>query len=274
MQISQIQSTIHRIEKFAYEKGTNVALYNVEHSSEYQAAKEKIRISIKEAIEYIAQYKDQIPFLMALAKAVNPTDELLSQVEILLASKTLSNGIDLGAYLVWAGSQGGQAALDKLGISGTFGITDPKLIEYFKDSANLTIVSVDKYTAKWIAQKIQEGKTNGLTPFEIAQSLKDESKGISELRAERIVLTETAKAMSTIELEASRRYGVTEKVWRTSLDDRVDEICVSLEGEQVPINSNFSGGYDGPPAHVSCRCYIEQIVPDTWEVPDNIWLGQ
>lgn len=270
--LQQLHSKRLQIEKFVYEKGTNVALYNAEHSKEYQAFQDALQRALMAQIEYIADYKTHIPLLANLAKS--QSSPLQSQVGVLLAQVALGNDINLAAYLVWAGTQGGQAALDKTGIYGIFGLKDQALIDYFKDYSTLIIKGVDRYTKEWIAGKIQEGKDKGLTPFEIQELLIDDGKGITAIRAERIVLTETANAMKVIENEAAKRMGIQTMIWRTSLDERVCEICGPLEGKEKAIGKTYPGGYDGPPAHVSCRCYEEQVIPDDWQMPENIWLGE
>lgn len=268
-----LHNTRLQIEKFVYSKGTNVALYNAEHSERYIVFKKELRRALFDQIKYIAEYKEVLPLLMSLVKS--PDDPLLNQIATLLAKKTLANDIDLGVYLVWAGSQGGQAALDKLGIEGIFGLTDQRLVDYFADYSNLIIDSVDDYTKRWIAEKIREGRELGLSPFEVQEMLEEDGDLISDIRAERIVLTETAKAMSTIETEAAKRYGIEVLIWRTSLDERVCPICLPLEGSQKLVSqSMFKDGYEMPPAHVSCRCYMEHMIPENWVVPNNIWLGE
>jgi SPP1 gp7 family putative phage head morphogenesis protein len=272
--MNYIRNTRLRIEKFIYKKGTNVALYNVEHSKRYKNFQKLVYAALYKQIKTIANYKDTLPLLVSLAKAQGIREELLSQVSVLVNTNTIANSIDLKAYLVWAGTQGGQAGLDKLGIDGIFGLKDQKLIDYFQDHSNLVITQVDDYTKEWIARKIQEGKDAGMTPFEIQQLLKDDGKAISDIRAERIVLTETASAMNVIEIAAARNNNIEQKIWRTSIDDRVCPICQDIEtGEAVPIDQTFVGGYDTPPAHVSCRCYIEWVIPDGWTLPDSIWVG-
>jgi SPP1 gp7 family putative phage head morphogenesis protein len=266
-----LHNTRLAIEKFVYKKGYNVALFNAENSKFYKAFQKDIAISIQGQIGFVADYKTHLPLLMSLAKA--DSGPLANQVGVLIAQKTLANDIDLQAFLVWAGTQGGQAALDKAGIYGIFGLKNQALVDYFKNSANLTIKTLDNTTKDWVAQKIQQGKDQGLTPFQIQQLLRDEGKGISKIRAERIVLTETQKAMTIIENEASRRYGIQKQIWRTSIDERVCPICAPLEGLETGVGQGYPGGYEGPPAHVSCRCYQEQVIPDDWQIPTNIWLG-
>jgi SPP1 gp7 family putative phage head morphogenesis protein len=264
-----------RIEKFVYEKGTNVALYNAEHDNRYQSFQENLEKALYSQILRIADYKDKLPLLMSLAKAkTNASEQLINQVSVLINTDSLQGKIDLAAYLIWAGEQGGQAFFDKTNIDGIFGLKDEDLISYFNDYSNLIIESVDDYTKQWIATKIQDGKLAGLSPFEIQTMLEEDGKAMSSIRAERIVLTETAKAMTKVELEAARRNGILEKIWRTSLDERVCPTCSPLEGQRRKIDEDFSEGIDGPPAHVSCRCYFEEVIPDGWQMPDNVWQGQ
>lgn len=274
---SHLFNTRIRIEKFVYAKGTNVALYNVEHSKIYKSFKSSFQNALMAQIEFIADYKKQLPILLSLAKSVKG-GPLANQVAVLLATVPISDQIDLAAYLVWAGTQGGQSALDKLGIQGIFGLQDQQLINYFAHHSNLIIDSVDDYTKEWIATKIQAGKDAGKTPYEIEQMLLEDGKGITAIRAERIVLTETAHAMKVIENEAAKRYGIKEMIWHTSLDERVCETCAPLEGENKKIGGTYpdrgNGRFDGPPAHVSCRCFEEEVIPQGWEIPEKIWLGQ
>lgn len=268
----QLHKTRLQIEKYAYDKGTNVALYFAEQEPTYKKFQKSVEKGILSQIKFIAEYKETLPFLLSLAKAsVGPLGD---QIGVLLATKRLSNDVNLAAYLVWAGTQGGQATIDKLGLTGIFGLTNQKLVDYFNEYSNLIIDGIDDTTKKWIAAKIQEGKDKGLTPFEIQRSLIDDGKAISAIRAERIVLTETARAMTVVEHEAAKRYGIKSRIWRTSRDDRVDPICVDLEGKEAPYGKMFPGGYDGPPAHVSCRCFEEEVIPEGWEIPSKIWLGE
>lgn len=269
------------IEKVVYSKGINVALTNAEESVTYQKFQRNLYRALNRQIQKVAK-SDRLDMLIFLSKnkqtdlakdkGINP--DVIVEIAKLIADESLENTINIAAYLYWAGEQGGKAAMDKVGIQGIFGLSNPELLAYFDDYSNLLIQSVDSYTKKWIAQKIQEGKDSGLTPYQIQESLIKDGRNISRIRAERIVLTETAKAMTTVELKAMMRYGIKEKIWRTSRDDRVDPICVGLEGEKVAINKLFSGGYQGPPAHVSCRCYVEEVMPYNWQYPDKPWLGE
>lgn len=265
-------TTLYRLEKFVYEKGTNVALYNAEHSKEYKNFKDSINSSLDAQIQKIAVART-IDSLLLFSKAKIVNKELVVAVGGALGTKLLQYDIDITTYLTWAGTQGGQAALDKMGINGAFNLKNQAVIDYFDDYGNLMIRSVDNYTKEWIANKIQDGKENRLTPSEIAQTLVDDGKAINKVRAERIVVTETAKAMSFVEMKAAEQMGIEEVIWRTSIDERVCPICSPLEGVRQRIGRTFGAGFDGPPAHVSCRCFLEEVIPASWELT-NIWTGE
>lgn len=259
------------IEEELYKKGHNVALYHIEHSEKFKQFESDVENTLFSIVKFIADNPDRIHTLLLFTKAAN--NDLVTQTGMMLGEKTLANGVDMAIYLQWVGEQGGQATMDRLGIDASFVLTNQELLNYFDDYSNLIITSVDDYTKQWIANQIQAGRDQHLSPQEIAQMLIDEGKAISAIRANRIAVTETAKALTTVSLEAARRYGILEKTWRTSLDDRVDDVCIGLEGKTVNINDNFPGGYDGPPAHILCRCYIDEVIPDGWEMPNDPWTG-
>lgn len=259
------------IEKFVYQKGTNVALYNAEHSERYQDFKSDVAASLKKQVKYIYNDQNKLDTLLLFVKAAN--QDLINQVAIMLESVSLGDDVDLAGFLVWAGTQGGQASLDKNGIKGVFGLKNQELVDYFDDYSNLIIDSVDLTTKEWIADVIQRGKDELLNPFEIADLLRTEADIMSKDRAETIVLTETARAMTVVENEVSKRLGIKEKIWRTSLDERVCPICSELDGDKVPIDGLFQGEFEGPPAHPRCRCYREDVPPPAWVPPTDPWLG-
>lgn len=265
-------STRVKVEKFVYEKGTNVALYNAEHSQTYQKFQRKLEGLLNDQVREVADYKNVIPTLMMIAKGAST--ELIAQVSVYVSKFALGEKLNLSDFLVWAGDQGGQAFYDKLEIYAIFGLVNPKVIEYFSNYANLRITTVDNYTKKWIADTIQAGKSEGLTPFQIQKKLIDKGKGINALRAERIVLSETAKAMTYVEREAASRLGLTVFEWHTSKDERVCPICFPLDGKKSDEMGVYEGGVAGPPAHVSCRCYETTVLPEDWQPPEEYWTGE
>ena len=258
--------TRNRIEKAVYDTGINVALYYVENSKWYKKFLNQTRVGLFKQIEHVAT-EENVNNLLMFTKTIledNVTSYIIS----------VSEFINLTEFLNLTGREGGQAAVDKLGIDGTFVLKNQKLIDYFDDHSRLIINSVDSTTKEWVARQIQFGKDNLMSPREIVDLLIDEGKAISKVRAERIVLTETANAMMVVELETAKRNGIVEAIWRTSIDDRVCPICLPLEGSKVKIGQNFGGGVAHPPAHVNCRCFVEEVIPDDWDSGEGVWLGE
>lgn len=267
-----LRSTRLRIEKNLYKKSRiNVAVDRAERSKTYRQFKKGLEEGFFDQIKAVAE-EETIDNLMLFVKAKKKNEPLITQISVLLAEKSIAGYVDLKFFLVWAGTQGGQAALDKLGLGGVFGLKDPDLISFFDDHSKLIIKTVDDYTKEWIANTIQKGVDEGLTPKQIAEKLIDDGKAISKVRAERIALTELAGAMARVESEASARYGIQEHIWRTSRDELVCPICLPLDGKRGPVDGTIEGYVI--PAHPSCRCFYEDAIPDDWVIPDDIWLGE
>lgn len=259
-----------RLEKVIYSSRINIALVDAEESKTYTSFVKKAGEALYAPIKEVAS--QDIDRFILLAKA-STTPALITAISVIVEEFSF-DALDVLPFLIWAGQQGGQAALDKLQIEGNFVLKNKELVNYFSDHQKLLIQTVDETTKKWIAGKIQEGKDNLLTPQQIADSLISEGKKISKERAKMIAITETASAMTKVEIEAAMRYGITQKIWRTSRDDGVDPICLDLEGKIADIDGLFQGEFDGPPAHPNCRCFIEEVVPENWEMPSKVWLGQ
>lgn len=258
-----------RIEKAIYSNRINVALEIAEKKKEYTTFKKNLQEGLKEQILFVAK-EEKISRLLNFTKvAATP---LIKEVAVLLSERSITDYVNLKAFLIFSGTEGGQAAVDKLGLTGTFVLKNNDLISFFSDYENLLIKQIDEYTHKWIANQIQKGKDNSLSASDIALSLINESKGISKVRAERIAITELANAMVKVELVAAKKYGITEIVWRTSRDELVCPICLPLDGEKSKISQSFDGYII--PAHPSCRCFYEEVIPSLWEPSTDIWLGE
>ena len=251
-----------RIEKAVYEQGINVALYHAENSDWYKEFMEEVQKAITSQIKQVVT-RDNVEDLLLFTKVKEINKELITQIGALMAR--LLELIGLEDFLIRAGTEGGQAFLDKTGIEGTFVMENPELIAYFEDHSRLILDSVDETTKEWIAKKIQEGRSQLKTSAEIVDSILGETDVFTKVRAELIVLTETANAMMVTELDVAKEYGIRQIIWRTSIDDRVCEICLPLEGEMTDIGKMFPGGYAHPPAHPRCRCFVEEVIPAGWD---------
>ncbi|MBP9781698.1 minor capsid protein [Candidatus Woesebacteria bacterium] len=269
--MSGIRQSRLNIESGLYKRSRiNVALDRAEKDQVYVSFKSDVQEGIFSAIKTVAT-EQNITNLLLFVKARSTNPAMVTEISTLIADASIAGYIDLKFFLVWAGTQGGQAAIDKLGLDGVFGLKNEEVIKYFDDHARLIIKSVDDYTKEWIAQTIQSGYKEGLTPKEIAEMLVDEGRGISKVRAERIAITELAGAMARVESEAVRRYGIEKHIWRTSRDEGVCPICLPLDGVVGLVEGTIDGFLI--PAHPSCRCFYEDVIPESWASPENIWLG-
>lgn len=255
-----------KIEKAVYDNGINVALFHAENSDEYKAFEKDLEFA------FITQINEAVEFIDDLLLHTKAENSLIKQIGTIITS--IGSLVGMNSFLRSMGNFGGQAGLDKLDIQGKFVLQNQDLIRYFDDHSRLLITSLDNTTAKWLANKIQTGRANLQSPNEIVVAMLDEGVAFSRVRAEMIVLTETANALSIVEMEVATKYGIKEIIWRTSVDERVCPICMPLEGSKTVIGKNFVEGVKHPPAHPRCRCFLEEVIPDNWNPSNYGWLGE
>lgn len=274
-----------KIDRFLYDFGFNVALDSAEKQKTFKQFIRDLKAALVWQIKEITK-PENFERLMEVMKVEKLLVRDVGNKELFEILNTIfgelnmkqafmyGTGNKLGFYFKWGADLGGQAAIDKLGIEGVFGVIDPVWLEYLNDLENLLIDSVDETTKRWIAAILQEGLENQLTDLEIRDLLMTEIKGISAMRAEMIARTEIANVMNKTELESYKRSGVEKKRWRTSRDERVCEICAPLDNEEVKVNQNFSSGDDAPPIHPNCRCFLQAVIDEWWEAGEKeVWLG-
>lgn len=192
------------------------------------------------------------------------------------------------AFMTFSANAGGQGALDQLGIeSKPFLLENEEVTRYLSNRSLALAKSIDTTTKKDIARMIESGRKNLLTNAEIATLIATKYKDISENRARLIARNELANAVNAVAYETFIRNRVTKVRWVTVLDDRVCPICQPLHNEVVGIRQSFIGTsedkhgfsstvFEGerPPAHVNCRCYLEEVI-EGFEVRDEtiVWTG-
>ena len=124
------------------------------------------------------------------------------------------------------------------------------------------LAGLDKTTRKRLRQELVNFvEIQGYTIGDVMRGLP-----FDEARALRIATTEITRVYAQAELltgeQLLREFPdmLVIKTWFTNADDRVCEICAPLHGQAVLINEMFMDAfgdvYEGPPAHVNCRCWI------------------
>lgn len=122
------------------------------------------------------------------------------------------------------------------------------------------ITEVSQTTRQAVNTLVGDATAEGLTNRELAERLAG-SFDFSDARALVIARTESANAEIAGTLVGYRESGVVQgKAW--SADGEACDICQALDGETVALESNFSNGTDGPPAHPNCRCSVVPVLED------------
>jgi len=144
----------------------------------------------------------------------------------------------------------------------TEGMHPYKAARYIRDVVGLTemqTLSVDNFRRRMLRQGLSQGDS-----LELAQRY---AQRVLRKRAEAIARTETIRAASMGQAllwqEAADKGLIdTAKTWRVWLvtpDDRLCDLCETMDGQRVRLNENFNSPL-GPvytsPLHVNCRCAI------------------
>jgi len=179
-----------------------------------------------------------------------------------------------------------------------FDRTNPEALEWAHQHAAEMVTNITDDVQDAIRLVVVQGFENGSSPYTIAQlirgsiglterdaaammkrQLEDLSHGMSAQRAAERAERYGAKLIRTRALTIARTEALKaanegqKQLWRiatkkgllTSRDMKVwitadpCPICAPLEGETVPINSNFSVGQD-PPLHPRCRCTVSLVM--------------
>lgn len=103
---------------------------------------------------------------------------------------------------------------------------------------------------------------NGLTEAALQRRLAQYRQMQLNWRARNIARTESIRAANEgqrqLWLQARRRGEIGDdavREWSAAVgDNRTCPVCEGLDGTEAELEGTFPGGFDGPPAHQSCRC--------------------
>ena len=156
---------------------------------------------------------------------------------------------------------GKQAAID-VGVVWSFSTQDA-VIEWARNFIGEEIIKIIPTTQKMVQNKVSEWIASG-EPLSALENDPQFLEVFGKVRAKRIAVTEVTNAYAGGNLESWKASGVVDgKEWRT-FGNACKEICMTMEGQQVPLNEMFIDGdgnmHDRPPAHVNCKCAIYPVV--------------
>jgi len=159
--------------------------------------------------------------------------------------------------------EAGQDALDILSIGRNFEVKkikkDVSLLSLLAKRAEFFAASVNNTTLAGLVDTLAEGIAEGEGIPKLAKRIREEYDDISRYRSELIARTETNAVVNEATLEAYKQAEVVEgKEWVATLDDRVRDEHLMMDGEVVGLNEPFSNG-EMYPNECNCRCVISPI---------------
>jgi len=152
----------------------------------------------------------------------------------------------------------GTNAYAELGVSGSFDVSNPKVIKWIKAHVGDLIKDLGDTTKDKLRKTLAEGVAQGEKIPSLASrvsSVYDEAKGY---RSKMIARTETIASSNQGALQAYDQSGVVKKKQWLAESDACDD-CLKLQGKKVNLHSSF-GEVDCPPLHPNCRCTILPVI--------------
>lgn len=210
-------------------------------------------------VGYFRQLEGNVVSRMA-SKAISPSlmdpfDDAVNWLD----AKLLSLLTDELAGTYRDGSAHMAMAMGRAGIS-TMGITPPAkaAAAWAQANAAARIAGIDETTRKRIADIINKGLQDNLSPREIAQNLRAELKGWTDpekvnSRAATIARTETAHANREAGRDTAAEVGAEGQEW-IAQPDCCDDCQENADMGVISIDDDFPND-----DHPNCRCDIEPV---------------
>jgi len=186
---------------------------------------------------------------------------------------------------------GGQNALQRLGLMGSFNLTNPAVLANLQSTTMYTTKLLDMSTNNLIGQALVTGAAAGLdmdkTGRLVQKMVGEHWTDLSHGRARSIATTEVCRATSWASRETYYKNGLGEMEWYTAQDERVCPACGDMHGQRISTSGTHAfqsklppRGKGGkgvtapyPPAHPTCRCTLLPVIPDHWTKPVKPWTG-
>jgi len=153
-----------------------------------------------------------------------------------------------------------RAAADSLKMR--FDVTNPRVIEWAKRHAADLVTQIAETTRDRIRLAVEELQEEGdvdLAHDRILHAVGDEDRATLIARHETMMAAHAGQRESWNQaVDAGLLTGDEERTWIVTPDERLCPICEGLEDKRAKLHEPFVGNdgneYDGPPAHIQCRC--------------------
>jgi len=176
----------------------------------------------------------------------------------------------LPGMLVKAAAAGGQVALDAVALRALeirtadgptkikFDTKNPHVIAWAAKHAAELITQITDTTRDRIRMAVELLQDTGdwdLAYDRIASAVGDEDRADLIARHETMLAADEGQRQGWAQAaEAGLLPPDARRVWITTPDERLCPVCEPLEGMTAPLDGEYPGGFEGPPAHVQCRC--------------------
>lgn len=225
------------LQRYFYAAGINIFLHQALKKKEAEEFKNKIEKALKRQISHVATV-DKIQGLIGERQKIENPNLLVGLGLIWLALSEQLDGekATILTFLLWAGSQGGKSALEKMIPDHNFELNNLEIQNKLSQRADFLTGVVDKTTQRWVVNVLEEGLALGLTTEEITKYLKKESEKMIRERSQLITETELGNAMGMVELETYKRNKIEKHKWVTSEDERT---CILGGNAKVSTLNGF-----------------------------------
>ena len=169
----------------------------------------------------------------------------------------------------------GNDALDDLGLSLSFDVTDPAVVAFLLAREQRFAERVNETTWRLLKESLAEGIEAGESIPELAERVITEMGDRIRSTPEVIARTEVIGASNGGTLESWKQSGVVAgKTWLAALDDRTRDTHVEAHGQTVAIDDDFEVGDGSGPApgqiglpeeDIQCRCTMNAVLDTDWE---------
>lgn len=158
--------------------------------------------------------------------------------------------------------EAGQDAMSMVSLERPFSVEKdigPETFKWLLKRATFFADTTNETTLLHLVDTLSEGIDKGEGIKALSERIKGVYNEFSDYRSALIARTETTSVVNAAHEQAYVQSGVVKgKEWIATLDDRVRDEHLLMDGEQVKLGERFSNGLDYP-SEPNCRCTIAPV---------------